>query len=160
MEVPLLLFFDWYSVEPFPKLVLYLLPCLFNYFSFVWDDCAPPYPQLLFSLRNNSSLLPCSPFWIVSAIFWVTWTVRPCNDQRWAAQQADCMVWQELTCCDFVRHYKCDKCQTLHDGTAYWALAVHTIFSDLDHISRRQCQTVLTEDVMFLSHQFETVWVC
>ena len=30
--------------------------------------------------------------------------------------------------------YKCDKCETLHNGTTHRALPVHTTFSDLDHI--------------------------
>ena len=48
-------------------------------------------------------------------------------------------------------HYKYDKCQTLHDGSTHKALPIHTTFSDLDCISRsQQCQTVLTENFMFL----------
>ena len=43
-------------------------------------------------------------------------------------------VWvcQKLQYLDFLRHHKCDKCQTLHDGTTYRALPVHYTFSDLD----------------------------
>ena len=52
----------------------------------------------------------------------------------------------------FSQTYKCDKCQTLHDGTSLWALPVHTIFREQDHISKSwQCQTVLTADLLFLS---------
>ena len=36
----------------------------------------------------------------------------------------------------FPRHYKCDICQTLHDGTSHWAFPVHTTFSDIDHVSK------------------------
>ena len=47
---------------------------------------------------------------------------------------------------------KSDKCQTLHDGSTHLALPIHITFSDLDCISRlQQCQTVLTENVMFFS---------
>ena len=45
----------------------------------------------------------------------------------------------------------CDKCQTLHDGSAYRALLFRTTFSDLDPISRsQQCKTDLTANCMFL----------
>ena len=52
----------------------------------------------------------------------------------------------------FLRHFKCNKCQTLRDGTAHWTLRVHYTFNDLDIISSsQQCQTVLTENLMWLS---------
>ena len=42
--------------------------------------------------------------------------------------------------------------QTLHGDSAYRALPIHTTFIDFDCILRsQQCQTVLTENVMFLS---------
>ena len=44
------------------------------------------------------------------------------------------------------------------DGTTHWALPVHSTFSDLDHISRsQQCQTILTENLMYWSYQVETL---
>ena len=65
---------------------------------------------------------------------------------------------------EFLRHHKCNKCQSLYDGTSYCALPVHYTFSDFDIISRsQQCQTVLilllvlTEDVIFLCDQVETL---
>ena len=49
-------------------------------------------------------------------------------------------------CCDFLRYYKHDKCQILHDGSTHQTLPIHTTFSDLDCISRSQlCQTVFAE---------------
>ena len=43
-----------------------------------------------------------------------------CNDQcyDWWTDNwlADCM-WQKLKRCDFLGHYKYDRCQTLHDGS-------------------------------------------
>ena len=39
----------------------------------------------------------------------------------------------------------------LYHGTAPWPLPIYTTFSDLDYISRsHHCQTVLTENLMFL----------
>ena len=35
----------------------------------------------------------------------------------------------------FLRHYECDKCQTLNDSSTHWALPIHTTLSDLDCIS-------------------------
>ena len=55
--------------------------------------------------------------------------------------------------CNFLRHYKHDKCQTLHDGSTY-NLGTHSYhFTDLDCIlrSQQQRQAVLTENLMFLS---------
>ena len=50
-------------------------------------------------------------------------------------------IAQKFSTGSILRHYKCDSCQTLHDGTTNRALPVHTTFSDLDHISRsQQCQ--------------------
>ena len=41
---------------------------------------------------------------------------------------------------------------TFHGGTTHWALPVYIAFGDLECISRsQQCQTVLTENFMFLS---------
>ena len=59
------------------------------------------------------------------------------------------MACQKLKHWDFLRHHKHDEFQTLHDGTTYWALPVHTTCSDRDHISRsHQCWTVLAENVL------------
>ena len=53
--------------------------------------------------------------------------------------------------CNFVEHCKCDICETLGDGSTYWALPMLTSLSDLDCISRsKQCQTVLNGNFMFL----------
>ena len=50
----------------------------------------------------------------------------------------------------FSRHLKCNKCQTLYDGTTCLVVPVHYTFSDLDSISKsQQCQTVVTENCMF-----------
>ena len=77
--------------------------------------------------------------------------VSQCNDQCWPASWV--IVWHGKTkMLWFLRHYKCNKCQTLHDGITHWVLPVNTTFNDLYHISRsRQCQRVLTENLMFLS---------
>ena len=62
------------------------------------------------------------------------------------------MPWQKLQLCNFPGHYICDECQTLHDGTTYYALPVHITYNDLDHISRSgECKTVLTENVLLSS---------
>ena len=46
----------------------------------------------------------------------------------------------------------------MHDGTTHWSVPDPTSFSDLDCISRlQQCQTVVTENVMFLCDSFETL---
>ena len=46
----------------------------------------------------------------------------------------------------------CDECQTVHNGTTHGGLAVHTTFTDPDHISwSQQCWAVLTENFVFLS---------
>ena len=47
----------------------------------------------------------------------------------------------------FLGHYKCDKCQTLDDGTTHWALSIYTISSGLES---QQCQTVLTKNVVLI----------
>ena len=64
-------------------------------------------------------------------------------------------------CCDFLRYYKHDKCQILHDGSTHCALPVRTTSRDLVGLSRsQQCQTVLTEKLMFLSDSVETLHHC
>ena len=51
-----------------------------------------------------------------------------------------------------------NKCSTLHDGTAHETLNFDTTSSDLDHVSSsQQCQTVLTENVTFLSDYLEAL---
>ena len=46
-------------------------------------------------------------------------------------------------------------------GTTHWGLPVDYTFSDLDIISRsQQCQTVLTENCMFLSNEIQTLCDC
>ena len=51
--------------------------------------------------------------------------------------------------------------QFLHDGSTHQALPIHTIFSDLDCITRlQQCQTVSTENFMFLLSYVETLCNC
>ena len=57
--------------------------------------------------------------------------------------------WQKLEHCDFLGQYKY-KCKTFGVGSTPGALPIPTTFSDLDCISRSQCQTVLNEDFMFL----------
>ena len=53
---------------------------------------------------------------------------------------------------DLLKHHKCDKWQTLHDGTTPCALPFQASFGDLDRISKsQQRQTVLTENYVFLS---------
>ena len=70
-------------------------------------------------------------------------------------------VFAKLERCDFLGHCKYDKCQTLHDGSTYWASLIHTTFSDSDCISRlQQCQTVLIENSMFLSDYDQTLCDC
>ena len=45
---------------------------------------------------------------------------------------------QKLLTLGFSQHHKCNKCQTLHDGTTHQALPVHDTFSDLYIIKRSQ----------------------
>ena len=53
-------------------------------------------------------------------------------------------LWQKLKSCNFLGLYNYDKCESLHDGSAYRALLIYTTFSDLVCISRsQQRQTVL-----------------
>ena len=56
--------------------------------------------------------------------FWLAWKIGVCNDQCWASRMAgwtgDCSTWQNILHCSFLEHYKCEKCQTLHYGTAHW----------------------------------------
>ena len=60
-------------------------------------------------------------------------------------------MWQKLERCDFLEHYKYDKCQSLHRGSAHLAVPLHTTFSDRGCISaKQQCQTHITETFMFL----------
>ena len=73
--------------------------------------------------------------------------VRLGNDHCYAGPLAG----QLFICCkvNFVAIF---KSQTVHASSTYWALQVHNTFSDLDCISRsQQCQTVLTENFMFLT---------
>ena len=60
---------------------------------------------------------------------WISVSVRPAGCVR---------MWQKLSRSDFLRQCKCDKCQTSHGGSTYWALPINTIFSDLDCSSRSQ----------------------
>ena len=66
---------------------------------------------------------------------------------------ADCNVAKTLMLQFSQTLFKLIVCQTLHDGSAYRALPIHTTFSDLHCISRSLlCQTVLTKKLMFLSN--------
>ena len=68
---------------------------------------------------------------------------------------------QKRSPCDFVGQYTCDKCQSLHGGSIYRTSPLPTTFSDLWHISRsQQCQTVLTENFIFLSNLVEALYDC
>ena len=70
------------------------------------------------------------------------------SSRSWIYHYFDCCIYllDIIKHCNFLGHYKCDKCQTLHDGTTHWAFPVHTIFIDLDHISRsQQCQIGLNK---------------
>ena len=72
----------------------------------------------------------------------------------------DCLHMAKIYC-DFFGHYKCDKYQTLHDGSTPWALPILNTFCDLDHISgSQQCQTVLTENFVLFSDKVETLYDC
>ena len=53
-------------------------------------------------------------------------------------QPGDCMAWQKSKHCDFVGHYRCDKCQTLLDCTTSWTLCIQTTYSDIDPISKSE----------------------
>ena len=55
-----------------------------------------------------------------------------------ASMLGECMVWQKHSHCNLGGCYNCDECQILHDHTTYWALPMHTTFSDHDYISRSQ----------------------
>lgn len=70
------------------------------------------------------------------------------NESMWwsgLGLPGDCLAWQKLKGCNFLTHYKHDKCQALHDFAACSVLHVHTASSDFDHISRSvqnwACQT-------------------
>ena len=100
---------------------------------------------------NNQSLNQNS-----LTFFFAYMKISLCNDQLWwwwwSTWGWPAHMWQKLLDCDFLRHHKYDKCQTLHDDSIYWGLPIHTTFSGLDCIWRpQQCQTILTENFMFLS---------
>ena len=57
----------------------------------------------------------------------------------------ECLLSRSLTLW-FYWTPKCDHCQTLRDGSTYWALHVHTTFNDYEFISWSQrCETVEIE---------------
>ena len=56
--------------------------------------------------------------------------VSLCNDQCQTGWLSECLY--------FLRHCKYETNQTLHEGSTYRALPIHTAFSDLDCISRSQ----------------------
>ena len=59
---------------------------------------------------------------------------------------------QKLQSYDFLGYYRYGKCLTLYNDSPYWALLIHSTFSDLVCTSTsQQCQTFLTENFMFLS---------
>ena len=72
----------------------------------------------------------------------VTPTADFCLAWKMCIWQVECPAWQTkiktFNGASFLGHHRCDKCQTLHDGTIYWAVPVHTTFSDLDHMSKSQ----------------------
>ena len=131
-----------FDVTPFKyRLLFQLLPDIFcfflnliRYFCFalVWLNAFCQYLCYTFYLTWN--------MWDYGMI-----SVRP-------ADRPIVRMWQKLKHCEFLGHYNYDKCQTVHDGSTHWTLPIHTTFSDFDCISRsQQCQTVLTENFMFLS---------
>ena len=75
---------------------------------------------------------------------------------------ADCLCVAKALTVYSLRHYKYyDKCQALCYDSTYWALPIHTTFSDFDYIWRsQQCQTVLTEDFMFFIQLSWTLYSC
>ena len=106
------------------------------------------------SPKGIMSATPAKPTWCRKSVrnfsrekavftmdFWYTWkkmwvSVNKCNDlclARWWYRVMKTLMLQFSQ-----RHYLCDKCQTLHDSTIHWAVAVRTTFSNLDHISRSQ----------------------
>ena len=68
----------------------------------------------------------------------IPWLRGSMGHHRWFCNQ----FW------NFLEHYKCDECQTLHWAlqTLHWALPIHKSSSDLEYITgSQQCQTVLTK---------------
>ena len=103
------------------------------YFFYPWMPFTPQSKIDMCGISNRDVLF----IYLVFCVFdshkkceWVMISVGP------AGQRGDCLVWQKLQRCSFLIHCKCDKYQTLHDGTTHWALPIHPTFSDLDRISR------------------------
>ena len=90
-------------------------------------------------LRGDKSLLVLLLLLLLLLLIFTSWPIW----KMWVyvmisvRPPADCPFVEKIWRCDFLGHYKHDKCQTLHDGTP-WALPNHTTFSDLDCISRSQ----------------------
>ena len=72
----------------------------------------------------------------------VTPTANLCLAWKMCIWQVECPAWQKkmktFNGAIFIGHHRCDKCQTFHGGTTYWAVPVHTTFSDPDHMSKSQ----------------------
>ena len=78
-----------------------------------------------------------------------------------SVRPADCLMWQKLTRCDFLGHYKHDKCRTLHDGSTvelypFIPLSVTSIvFQGLSSVKH-----FFFWNFMFLSDLVETSYSC
>ena len=94
--------------------------------------------------RQQWSLVMCC--WLTPKKLWVIIRVGPVG---WPSLDMSKILMFRF-CCRW--HIKCDKYQTLRDGTTYWASPVHATFKDLNHISKLQeGQTVSTENFIFLT---------
>ena len=78
-----------------------------------------------------------------------------CNGQCWAIRQAG--HWHKIFNVAIFLHLKCDKSQTLHDGTTYWSLPVHTTFSDWPYFKVIATSNGLNWNFMCLSDQVKTL---
>ena len=132
--------------------------CHFRYFmhnacqkgrncAFSHDRSTPPDLVCRFYLKGQCAYGDlCRWDWTQHLLYFLAHVknVSLCNDQctaDWPAELLSGMAKKKI----------CMMMMVLVSITC-WALPTHTTFSDLDHILRsQQCQTVLTENFMFLS---------
>ena len=109
--------------------------------------CVSVCPYWIIYLPPLSCSLPVDHWFTWKVWVFVIISVRP------ASQLSVCGKTKVNFFFFFLEHYKYGKYQTLHNGSAHWALPILTSFSDLDCISRsHQRQTVLTEIFTFFSY--------
>ena len=127
----------------------YCKACCTDYCYSVNALCTCPL-LLLLAMSVNFIFLFCSQpriLFSASLVAYCFCMIRTLCPIEIVSRTLSCKVVQKMCNC-----YKCDKCQTLLNGTTHWALPIHTFFHDLDHISRSQeYRTVLTENFMLVS---------